>query len=40
MLGRWRSEAYQRYIKTPPQELADLIRRIASAEPPAAPRLL
>ena len=22
MLGRWRSEAYKRYIKTPPQELA------------------
>ena len=22
MLGRWRSEAYKRYVKTPPQELA------------------
>jgi len=40
MLGRWRSEAYQCYIRTPPQELADLTRRIASAAPPAAPRLL
>jgi len=30
MLGRWRSEAYQRYIKTPPQDLAQLTRRLAS----------
>ena len=30
MLGRWRSDAYQRYIKTPPQELAQLTRRLAS----------
>ena len=24
MLGRWKSDAYQRYIKTPPSELAKL----------------
>ena len=29
MLGRWRSEAYQRYIRTSPQELAQLTRRLA-----------
>ena len=30
MLGRWRIEAYQRYIKTPPQELAQLTRHLTS----------
>jgi len=30
MLGRWRSEANQRYIKTPPQDLAKLTRRLSS----------
>ena len=31
MLGRWRSDAYQRYIKTPPQELAKLSKQLVSA---------
>ena len=34
MLGRWRSDAYQRYIKTPPQELAQLTKRLVSICPP------
>lgn len=33
-LGRWRSDAYQRYIKMPPQELAKFTKRLASAYPP------
>ena len=33
MLGRWRSDAYHRYIKTPPQELAQLTKRLVSATP-------
>ena len=33
MLGRWRSDAYQRYIKTPPQELAQLTKRLVSTNP-------
>lgn len=36
-LGRWRSDAYQRYIKMPPQELAQLSRRLASADFLTAP---
>ena len=31
MLGRWRSDAYQRYIRTPRQQLAELTKRLASA---------
>jgi len=31
MLGRWQSEAYQRYIKTPPCELAKFSALLASA---------
>jgi len=31
MLGRWHSDTYQRYIKTPPQQLAQLSRHLASA---------
>ena len=27
-LGRWQSDAYQRYIKTPPEQLADLSKQI------------
>ena len=34
MLGRWCSDAYQRYIKTPPQELAQLTKRLVSICPP------
>ena len=30
MLGRWRSDAYQRYVKTPPSELAQLSKRLAT----------
>jgi len=30
MLGRWRSDAYQRYIKTPPQDLAKLSKRLVA----------
>ena len=33
MLGRWRSDAYQQYIKTPPQELAQLTKRLISTYP-------
>jgi len=37
MLGRWQSNAYQRYIKTPPQELAkfSMILATASDQQPA-----
>jgi len=28
MLGRWQSDAYQRYIKTPPMELANLTKQL------------
>ena len=31
MLGRWRSDAYQRYIKTLPLELANLSKMLATA---------
>ena len=31
MLGRWRSDTYQRYIKTPPSELAKLSKMLATA---------
>ena len=30
MLGRWQSDAYQRYIKTPPQVLANLSKLLAT----------
>ena len=30
MLGRWKSDAYQSYIKTPPQELSNLSRYLNS----------
>ena len=30
MLGRWRSDAYQRYVRTPPMELAKLSKQLAS----------
>lgn len=30
MLGRWQSDVYQQYIKTPPQELAKLSRQLAT----------
>ena len=30
MLGRWQSDAYQRYIKTPPQVLAMLSKQLAT----------
>ena len=33
MLGRWRSDAYQHYIKTPPQELAKLSRHLTDGYP-------
>jgi len=33
MLGRWYSDAYQQYIKTPPRQLAQLSRHLASACP-------
>ena len=36
-LGRWRSNAYQRYIKTSPQELAQLSCHLASADLQTAP---
>jgi len=31
MLGRWQSDAYQRYIETPPHELAKFSSVLASA---------
>ena len=30
MLGRWKSSAYQLYVKTPREELADISKRLAS----------
>lgn len=30
MLGRWRSEAYKRYVKTPPGKLAQLSKKLAT----------
>ena len=33
MLGRWKSEAYQSYIRTPPQELARLSKFLTSGYP-------
>ena len=33
MLGRWQSDCYHRYIKTPPQELARFSRMLASPSP-------
>ena len=29
MLGRWRSDTYQQYIRTPPEKLAQLSKTIA-----------
>ena len=31
MLGYWRSDIYQHYIKTPPEELAKLSKYLASS---------
>ena len=31
MMGRWKSDAYQSYIKTPPKELAKLSRQLVSS---------
>jgi len=31
MLGRWKSDAYQCYIKTPPQELAKLSKQLVNS---------
>lgn len=31
MMGRWQSDAYQRYIKTPPTELAKLSKKLATS---------
>lgn len=31
MLGRWKSDAYQQYVRTPPQELALLSKKLASS---------
>ena len=33
MLGRWRSEAYKQYVKTPPQELAQVLEAINQRRP-------
>ena len=33
MLGRWKSDAYQSYIKTPPQELSNLSKYLVSDYP-------
>ena len=30
MLGRWKSDAYQRYVRTPPEELASLSKKLVS----------
>ena len=30
MMGRWKSEAYQRYVRTPPTELAGLSKRLVT----------
>jgi len=37
MLGRWQSDAYQRYIKTPPHELAKFSSVLASASDEVPP---
>ena len=34
MLGRWKSDAYKRYIRTPAEELAHLSRQLAVGGPP------
>ena len=31
MMGRWRSNAYQQYVKTPPTELAKLSKKLVTA---------
>ena len=31
MLGRWRSDAYQRYVRTPPMELAKLSKQLVGS---------
>ena len=31
MMGRWQSDAYQQYIKTPPTELAKLSKKLATS---------
>ena len=36
MLGRWRSDTYQQYIKTPPEELAKLSKHLTSGYRPLA----
>ena len=33
VLGRWKSDAYQSYIKTPPQELSKLSKYLVSGHP-------
>lgn len=35
MLGRWKSDAYQTYIRTPQEELAKLSKRLVSAPGPS-----
>ena len=37
MLGRWRSDAYQRYIRTSPQDLARLSKHLTCGYPSSAP---
>ena len=37
MLGRWKSDAYKRYVKTPPQELVHLSRQLAAGGSPLSP---
>ena len=40
MLGRWKSDTYQQYIKTPPDELAKLSKHLISGyKPPASATL-
>ena len=38
MLGRWRSDAYQLYIRTPAEELAKLSRKLVSGATPLRTR--
>ena len=39
MLGRWRSDAYKRYVRTSPKELAHLSKQLAAGGPPPSRHL-
>ena len=37
MLGRWKNDAYNRYMKTPPQELDEFSKQLVASGPPPSP---